>query len=1360
MKRLKRFEISGNPFLVALLGAALAFATPSFATNSPVDIADEPVFVDIKSLVPTNIVFLADDSGSMTWTHAPEGLGDVERACWRGADGVIGGVFLCSPSDPQCRIMDVCGYPYPNPYPGIAGGYPSLSELRVSSEEEVAVKLVPPPLMAAGFNRMAYHPEVTYEPPVYGRVYGVDVEGKIKVVELLHLPSMGSSRWNQVGWPEEFSTSEGVISRPVGAPVVVNMRGVTTRFPQARTYLPDQRFSLQLRYMSGSSNLAELTDVMPMHYFKTKVKWCRYYQSRTPTPDGNPVTPDAFYEGTLYLGSASPQYCQDDRTEVYKYPYYYNPRLDGNAAYPAWSHMHTPSFELVVLDYANETVKGAVGNTAGRVEHTWRDENGVLQTVSRTHREELENYANWYAYYSNRTAATRTVASFALAGIEPDRWLRLGFATVNKAAVGNIGTLTEVKENDPALAGAKFDTYKALLEHGVTPENKGTPLKTALHEIRREFDANRGKERSFIIHSCQRNYVVALTDGGWNDAAGNSYNYSGVTTAVNNQDRTVQSAPPRAVNVFGVDLVAGMLWPKPILEGELASNTLSDVSLYAWLNELRKDDQRFDVDLTANDPASWKHINTLALAYAVEGTLSARNPKKTLAEIASGAAEWPVPYPVRNTNPSTSHLWRRAVDDLWHAAISGFGVFTAGIAPRDFTKAIDTGHGGMVGLDVISRGGTFAELGLPLSRDLDMNGMYGYSASFTPNYGGTVQKRRIVYQKDSFEPGTLVWDAAVRLAEDVQGSSAPLLGRNIFTGEGISGMPFLYDSLPPGYRAHLGANSTAQQEVINYLRGDRSQEENLIGGKYRQRPALLGDFVHASPAVVDRPWFQYTDPGYESFKKNNLRKKMIYAAGNDGMLHAFDDENGKELWAFIPPDLFRSEADRGIINLTHSREGDPRWQHYFYVDATPRVVDVDINPNPDVYDWRTMLIGGMGKGGTSYYALDITRGDLPTGAQGSGLFKWTFTDDNMGFTYGRALMLKTRATDPKFKGKWVAIFPSGLNNGTGGIAQAKPASARGGDGKGRIFFVDLVTGEKLHEIITDAGTDTAPSGLVYIRAFVESSRNQLADAVYGGDQLGNFWRFDLTSQDYTEWKAVKLAVLENDRGTLLPVNTEPRMEITYGNGSAERWVMIGTGRSYHESDLYDWAVRKYPSTAQGMFAFKDGTLTAPEPDLSKFPYRRTDLEDVSLLSSGGSLTGIDSGKKGWVHFFDQGYQIITNPDSLAERIAYVANRYVPSAEDRLDGQEVLDVCETSPFEATIYERHVSGVLLFSLDIMNDGLASVNYVGFTHDGKRAFRLMGSNRRQNQGTRFFDNKDINAGGGVLGDPRRSSIRFINR
>ena len=92
--------------------------------------------------------------------------------------------------------------------------------------------------------------------------------------------------------------------------------------------------------------------------------------------------------------------------------------------------------------------------------------------------------------------------------------------------------------------------------------------------------------------------------------------------------------------------------------------------------------------------------------------------------------------------------------------------------------------------------------------------------------------------------------------------------------------------------------------------------------------------------------------------------KMVYVGANDGMLHAFDEANGTELWAYVPSFMYSSVADKGLAALT--KKG-PFFKHQMFVDSTPVVADVDIGGT-----WKTVLVGGLGKGGKGYYAIDIT----------------------------------------------------------------------------------------------------------------------------------------------------------------------------------------------------------------------------------------------------------------------------------------------------------------------------------------------------------------------------------------------------
>jgi hypothetical protein len=140
---------------------------------------------------------------------------------------------------------------------------------------------------------------------------------------------------------------------------------------------------------------------------------------------------------------------------------------------------------------------------------------------------------------------------------------------------------------------------------------------------------------------------------------------------------------------------------------------------------------------------------------------------------------------------------------------------------------------------------------------------------------------------------------------------------------------------------------------------------------------------------------------------------MIYTGGNDGMLHAFDAATGEEAWAFIPklvlPNLFKL-ADNNYANT-----------HQFYVDGAPTVGDVyDVLPSPAA--WKTILVGGLNKGGKGYYALDVTD---PAAPKALWEFGWSDacwdgeaagvgTDCHVGYSFGRPIISKLQ------DGTWVA----------------------------------------------------------------------------------------------------------------------------------------------------------------------------------------------------------------------------------------------------------------------------------------------------------------------------------------------------
>jgi type IV pilus assembly protein PilY1 len=152
--------------------------------------------------------------------------------------------------------------------------------------------------------------------------------------------------------------------------------------------------------------------------------------------------------------------------------------------------------------------------------------------------------------------------------------------------------------------------------------------------------------------------------------------------------------------------------------------------------------------------------------------------------------------------------------------------------------------------------------------------------------------------------------------------------------------------------AILGNPTHLKTEIINFVRGADVFDEDKDGDTYENRMVITGDVLHSEPLVVN---YKYSD---------GTSKTIIYFGANDGMLHAVLDETGEEAWAFIPPDQ--------LNRLKYMVE---RLSHQYYVDSSPKVYfyDVDADGIIDTSDGdKIILICGERKGGTSYFALDVT----------------------------------------------------------------------------------------------------------------------------------------------------------------------------------------------------------------------------------------------------------------------------------------------------------------------------------------------------------------------------------------------------
>jgi len=438
--------------------------------------------------------------------------------------------------------------------------------------------------------------------------------------------------------------------------------------------------------------------------------------------------------------------------------------------------------------------------------------------------------------------------------------------------------------------------------------------------------------------------------------------------------------------------------------------------------------------------------------------------------------------------------------------------------------------------------------------------------------------------------------------------------------------------------------SQSAEKYLEYLRGNRANEQSKLNGVYRTRPFLLGDIVNSKITAIGAPeaiLADSTNPGYAAYRiANSARKSIVYVGANDGMLHAFDGSlgagGGKELFAYIPSFTYGTVISGPVSGLASL--GSPNFVHHYMVDQTPSAHDIDLARTDSVTNatpnWRSVLIGGMGKGGKGYYALDITSPESWTSeVEIAKKVLWEFTDPSMGFSFGDAVVLKTR------KYGWVVVLTSGYNNA---------------DGMGYFYIVNPANGALLEKISTGFGSVSMQAGLTYASGYTTDFSDGIADAVYAGDLHGNVWRLNLTAASGNYPAPVKIAELRDAAGNSQPVTTRPLIEIQ--PNTKKRYVLIGTGRLLDNSDISS-------SQVQSFYAIGDGSVdafytAATLPAGRTFPLRRGDLNvNANLLTGIGAAP---SNPLGWYHDLGMSSngaaeRVTINPTANFGVVAFAAN---------------------------------------------------------------------------------------------------------
>lgn len=471
----------------------------------------------------------------------------------------------------------------------------------------------------------------------------------------------------------------------------------------------------------------------------------------------------------------------------------------------------------------------------------------------------------------------------------------------------------------------------------------------------------------------------------------------------------------------------------------------------------------------------------------------------------------------------------------------------------------------------------------------------------------------------------------------------------------------------------ISSDPTQREGIIKFVHGYDSYDWNSNGDRNEKRKWfdeetqiwrewILGAFIHSRPLII-----HYSN------------KSVIYAGANDGMFHAFDDLDGRELWAFIPPSLLPKLKDFETYNTIQ-----------VFVDGSPRAY---IEKNKSGVITKAILIFGLRRGGDRYIALDVTDPDSPS-------FLWEIAPptsspllghevktgfERMGQSWSTPVIREVANGSGK---KVVAFFGGGYDpcndpNGSCGSSEQKGNA---------IYAIDVENGSLLWSFSKNenaAMTYSIPSDI----AAIDANGDSKIDRLYVGDLGGQLWRFDIGNLNNTAGWTGKVIFKSNlssseKRKIFYPPDVSP--ESTY------EWVYFGSGD--RENPKQETGTVGFP-TQNRLYAIKD---TNPST-----PFAESDLVDVTsdilqkpnptsedIIDQNQILNDLKN-KNGWfITLENKGEKCLASPVIYSGTVYYTT--FTPSYPD--DG----DICSLKGGTGRVYAlQYKNGMAMFNLDLTND-----------------------------------------------------------
>jgi type IV pilus assembly protein PilY1 len=649
----------------------------------------------------------------------------------------------------------------------------------------------------------------------------------------------------------------------------------------------------------------------------------------------------------------------------------------------------------------------------------------------------LVNFANWFQYYRSRELVAKGVAASL---VEAANGLALAYATIHQndaIAVPAVSVTTAdslQSGNKRALLDAIYSTEAAAT---ATPlrralEDAGNYFRcSAATRYASYFSGTETQENQNVVGDsscpvlaeadggeCQAHNAVLVTDG-YSTAHGLTVSHTDYPAETGAQGDSKQSHNTLTPATDHDSDDSSTSDGEPYADG--VAGTLADAAMDAY-----EDDLQPGLEGT-------QRMHTHALVVSAEAGSG------DVDDILAGMGNWPTPLFALPASapyePDVSDAFEYAalLTELKHATANGRGQYLSGLGSGGVAQLIaalnEIGGSRLSGTNTTASSTQFDGNTLIFTTSYNFDNWSGNLIAYQLGADGTLTEQWDAASQLTSDSGRVVMtydprrEASVATGYNSGGipftttaladaqffGAIPLIGGIGSQLEGVGNsilsldilgtllgavgsaldlllLPIqpLLDTILSGLNAlgleglleTIGITDGLSAAEIEYVRGERSGEQQNGGTQRDRTSTVLGPILSSNPVFVGAPNFDYPDEfenpsdiaakRYHQFALDYAdRAPMVYVGANDGMLHGFDATTGEERIAFVP--------SRVLSNLKDYADTD--FAPEAYVDGQISVVDVfGRYPGCGASSpcWRTVLVGSLGRGGQGIYALDVT----------------------------------------------------------------------------------------------------------------------------------------------------------------------------------------------------------------------------------------------------------------------------------------------------------------------------------------------------------------------------------------------------